>query len=110
MDKLRPSPFYNTLADGEPVDKALTLLHFTQRSNGKQLAHGFRVIAERVQDPTAGAATERTDGNCYATVALCTVEKLIDFSTAKDATAIAVISKVVAPSNPQGHGTCRGET
>ena len=36
-------------------------------------------------------------------MALCTVEKLIDFSTAKDATAIAVISKVVAPSKPQQH-------
>ena len=31
------------------------------------------------------------------------MEKAIDFSTAKDATAIAVISKVVAPSKPQQH-------
>ena len=38
LDKLRPSPFYNMLADGKPVEKALTLLHFTQRSNGKQHA------------------------------------------------------------------------
>ena len=81
----------------------MTLLHFTQRSNGKQHAHGFRIITERVQDPTAGAATELTKENCYATVALCTVEKVTDFSTAKDATAIAVISKVVAPSKPQQH-------
>ena len=103
LDKLRPSPFYNMLADGKPVDKALTLLHFTQRSNGKQLAHGFRVIAERVRDPTAGAGTELTDGNCYATVALCTVEKVTDFSAAKDATVIAVISRVVAPAKPQQH-------
>ena len=103
LDKLRPSPFYNMLADGKPVHKALTLLHFTQRSSCKQHAHGFRIITERVRDPTAGAGTELTDGNYYATVALCTVEKLIDFSTAKDATAIAVISKVVAPSKPQQH-------
>ena len=60
LDKLRPSTFYNMLADGKPVEKALTLLHFTQRSNGKQHAHGFRVITERVQDATAGAATELT--------------------------------------------------
>ena len=33
----------------------------------------------------------------------CTVEKVIDFSAAKDATAIAVISKVVAPSKSQQH-------
>ena len=30
-------------------------------------------------------------------------EKFTDFSTAKDTTAIAVISKVVAPSKPQQH-------
>ena len=91
------------LADGKPVEKALTLLHFTQRSNGKQHAHGFRIITERAQDATAGAATELTKENCYATVALCTVEKVPDFSAAKDATAMAVISKVVAPSKPQQH-------
>ena len=36
-------------------------------------------------------------------MALCTVEKVIDFSAVKDATAIAVISKVVAPSKSQQH-------
>ena len=30
LDKLRPSPFYNMLADGKPVEKALTLLRITQ--------------------------------------------------------------------------------
>ena len=103
LDKLKPSPFYNMLADGKPVDKALTLLQFTQRSNGKQLSHGFRIIAERVQDSTAGAAAELTNANCYATVVLCTVEKVTDFSAARDVTAIAVISKVAAPSKPQQH-------
>ena len=103
MNKLRLSPLYNMLADGKPVEKALTLLRFTQRSNGKQHAHGFRIITERAQDATAGAATELTKENCYATVALCTVEKVLDFSAAKDATAMAVISKVVAPSKPLQH-------
>ena len=103
LDKLKPSPFYNMLADGKPVEKALTLLRFTQRSNGKQHAHGFRIITERTQDATAGAATELTKENCYATVALCTVEKIPDFSAAKDATFMAVISKVVAPSKPLQH-------
>jgi hypothetical protein len=103
LDKLRPSTFYNMLADGKPVEKALTLLHFTQRSNGKQHAHGFRVITERVQDATADAATELTKEKCYATIALCTIEKVTDFSAAKDATVMAVISKVVAPSKPQQH-------
>ena len=103
LDKLKPSPFYNMVADGQPVEKALTLLRFTQRSNGKQHAHGFRIITERTQDATAGDATEPTKENCYATVALCTVEKITDFSAAKGDTVMAVISKVVAPSNPLQH-------
>ena len=64
---------------------------------------GFRIVTERVQDATAGAATERTNANQYATVCLCTVEKVTDFSTTKDTTAIAVISKVLAPSKPEQH-------
>ena len=36
-------------------------------------------------------------------MALCTVEKVPDFSAAKNATAMAVISKVVAPSKPLQH-------
>ena len=103
LDKLRPSPFYNMLADGKPVEKALTLLRFTQRGNGKQHAHGFRIVTERAQDATAGAATELTKENCYATVALCTIEKAPDFATTKDATVMAVISKVVTPSKPLQH-------
>ena len=66
-------------------------------------SHGFRIVTEHIQDPTAGATTEFTNANQYAIVALCTVEKVTDFSTAKDTTAIAVISKVVAPSKPQQH-------
>ena len=103
LDKLRPSPVYNMLADGEPVEKAWTLLHFTQRGNGKQHGHGFRIVSDRVQDATTAAAAELTKENCYATVALCTFEKSPDFSAAKDATAMVMISKVVAPSKPLQH-------
>ena len=103
LDKLKPSPFYNMLADGKSVEKALTLRHFTQRGNGKQHAHGFRIVTERIRDATAGAATELAHKNCYAVVALCTVERSPDFMPAKDSTAMAVISKVVAPSKPQHH-------
>ena len=103
LDKLRPSPFYNMLADGKPVEKALTLLRFTQRSNGKQHAHGFRIVTERAQDATAGDATELIKNSYYATVALCTIEKTTDFTAGKDTTAMAVVSKVVAPSKPTQH-------
>ena len=50
LHKLKPSSSYNMLANGEPIDKALTLLRFTQRGNGKQLSQGFRIITERVKD------------------------------------------------------------
>ena len=59
-------------------------------------SHGFRIVTEHIQDPTAGATTDFTNANQYAIVALCTVEKVTDFSTAKDTT-------VVAPSKPQQH-------
>ena len=101
LEKLKPSPFYNMLADGKPVEKAVTLLRFTQRSNGKQHSHGFRIVTERVQDATTGDATEHTHKNYYATVALCTIEKTTDFTAAKDTIAMAVVSKVVAPSKTQ---------
>ena len=69
-------------------------------------SHGFRIVTEHIQDPTAGATTEFTNANQYAIVALCAVEKVTDFSIAKDTTAIAVISKVLAPSKPQAwHST-----
>ena len=99
LHKLKPSPFYNMLADGNAIDKALTLLRFTQRGNGKQLLQGFRIITERVQD----AVDYELNPDEYATVSLCTVEKVTDFSTAKHTTAIAVICKVVAASKPQQH-------
>ena len=103
LDSLKPSPFYNMLANNKPVEKALTLLRFSQRSNGKQLAHGFRIVTDRTQDATAGAATELTKEHCYATIALCTVEKVTDFTAGKDDVVMAVISKVVAPSKPLQH-------
>jgi hypothetical protein len=96
LDMLKTSPFYNMLTDTEPADKALALLYFTQRANGKQLQHGFRLVAERVED-----ATNREDEKQYATVTLCTVEKAPDFTAGKNATALAIISKVIAPSKPQ---------
>ena len=108
LDKLKVSPFYNMLIDDEPADKALVLLQFTQRSNGKQLSSGFRVVAERVRDATVesnvDASTEHTDSNRqYSVIAVCTVEKSPDFIAAKGATALAVISKVSQPSKPQQH-------
>ena len=91
MDKLRPSPFDNMLADGTPVEKALALMHFTQHGNGKQNAHGFRIVTERAQDATAGTAAELTKEKWYATVALCTIEKGPDVLPTKDAAATRML-------------------
>ena len=108
LDKLKASPFYNMLIDDEPTDKSLALLQFTQRSNGKQLSNGFRVVAERVRDATiestAHDSIEHTESNRQcAVIAFCTVEKSPDFTAAKGATALAVISRVSQPSKPEQH-------
>ena len=50
LHNLKPSPFYNMLANGEPADKSLALLHFTQRTSGKQILNGFRLVSKRVRD------------------------------------------------------------
>ena len=86
------------LADGKPVEKALTLLHFTQRGNGKPHARGIRIFTEQVRDATAGDSYPY-----YCTVALCTMEKVLDFTAEKGVTAIAVLCKVGAPSKPDHH-------
>ena len=95
LNLLSPSPFYNMLANGEPADKALVLLHFQQTSKGNQLPSGFRIVSERVQDAANPTASE-----VFSTVALCTVEKSPFFTATKGATFLAIISKVLAPEKP----------
>lgn len=96
LHNLKPSPFYNMLANGEPADKSLALLHFTQRTSGKQILNGFRLVSERVRD-----ASDESSSAKYATISLCTVEKAPDFTAAKDTTALAIIVKVVGPSKSE---------
>ena len=85
--------------NGEPSDKALVLLKFTQRSNGKQISNGFRLVTDNVRDGCHPSHTQQ-----YGTISCCTIEKAPDFTGAKDALALAVICKVVAPSKSQ-HST-----
>ena len=86
------------MADGEPSDKALVLLKFSLRSNGKQILNGFRIVTDLVEDACDTSATER-----YGTIASCTPEKTTDFTAAKNSLALAIICKVVPPSKPQQH-------
>ena len=96
LQNLTASPFYNMIANGEPSDKALVLLKFSQRSNGKQIGNGYRIVAHNVRDACDSAATQ-----LYSTIACCTVEKSPDFTCAKDSLALAVICKVASPSQPR---------
>ena len=50
LQEVAPSPFYNMTVAGEPAEKAIVLLHFTQRSCGAQNAAGFRVVTDNVLD------------------------------------------------------------
>ena len=95
LQQLQVSPFYSMLTDLEPVDKALVLLKYNQRSSGKNLGDGFRIVTENVQD-----AMDDTNQKRYGTIALCSVEKSPDFIAQKDSVAICVISKVTSPLNP----------
>ena len=90
---LAPSPFYNMTVQGEPVEKAIVFLHFTQRSNGAATGQGFRVITDNVTD-----AVNTGNESKFRTIARCTVERSPDFIAAKKSFAIAIVSKVLAPS------------
>ena len=96
LHTLAPSPFYNIVIDGEPSDKVVALLRFTQRSVGKQIANGFRLVTDNVQD-----ACDPLDTHRYGTIVCCTVEKSPDFTAVKNSLVLAVICKVMAPSKPQ---------
>ena len=97
LRKLKPSPFYNMEADEEPSDKALVLLKFNQRSVGKQILNGFRIVTDHVEDACEPYAT----GERYATIACCTPEKSTDFTAARNSHALAIVCKVMTPSKPQ---------
>ena len=96
LHRMSSSPFYNMLANDEPFDKALVLLKFTKRSNGKQIANGFRMVTDSVQD-----ACDPSDDSKYATIACCTVEKAPDFTGAVNSLALAIVCKVASPSKAQ---------
>jgi len=96
LRNLKPSVFYNMEADEEPADKALVLLKFTQRSVGKQILNGFRIVTDHVEDACDTSAGER-----YGTIACCTPEKSTDFTAARNSHALAIVCKVMPPSKQQ---------
>ena len=52
LPEIAPPPFYNMTVCVERAEKALVLLHFTQRSIGAQQSTGNRVVTDNVVDGT----------------------------------------------------------
>ena len=103
LQEIAPSPFYNMTVAGEPAEKALVLLHFTQRSFGAQNAGGFRVVTDNVID---GSVLPKSDEPAaeqlkVGIVARCTVARCPDFTASKASYAVAVVCKATLPAKPQ---------
>ena len=93
LPEITNSPFYNMAVAGEPAEKSLVLLLFTQRSIGSQQQGSFRLVADNVLDAGGGEATVK-----FGTIARCPVERCPDFSAQKGTIALAVICKAARPA------------
>ena len=100
LQEIAYSPFYNMTVMGERAEKALVLLHFTQRSIGCQQAGGFRLVTDNVID---GAILQSTPQVKVGIVARCSFERCPDFTAAKASYALAVVCKATLPAKSQ-HG------
>ena len=103
LQEVAPSPFYNMTVAGEPTEKAIVLLHFTQRSVGAQNAAGFRVVTDNVLD---GSVVPKSDEPAaeqlkVGIVARCTVARCPEFTASKASYAVAVVCKATLPAKPQ---------
>ena len=95
LSEVAHSPFYNSTVQGNPVEKALALLHFPQPTKGALQRGTFRVVADGVVDG------DDCDSHIKAgTVARCSVEQRPNFTAKKNSFAFAVICKATAPSKP----------
>ena len=101
LPEIAHSPFYNMTVAGEPAEKALVLLHFTQRSIGAQQSGGFRLVTDNVVDDTDSVLPLGTQQVKVGTVARCSVERCPDFTVAKGSYALAVVCKATRPAKPQ---------
>lgn len=96
------SPFHNLLAGDSTVDKALVLLQSTQRSVGKQIAGGFRLLTDGVSDATDTASEQK-----YGVIAYCTFETSPTFTFpspprgSESCITLAVVSKIAAPQKAE---------
>ena len=82
---------------GEPAEKALVLLHFTQRSIGSQQSGGFRVVTDNVVDGSDPLEATLKVG----IVARCSIERMPDFTAAKGSYALAIVCRATRPARSQ---------
>ena len=101
LSEIAHSPFYNMTVAGEPAEKALVLLHFTQRSIGAQQSGGFRLVTDNVVDGSDLVLPQDTQQFKVGIVARCCVERCPDFTAAKASYALAVVCKAAQPAKPQ---------
>ena len=83
LHEIATSPFYNMTVAGEPAEKALVLLHFTERPVGARSGCGFRLITDNVLD---GSGLQNLDEPAaeqlkVGVVARCTVTQAPDYFT-----------------------------
>ena len=101
LSQLSCSPFYHICVAGKAVERALTLLRFTDRTSGQvnSAGQGVRVVG-RVADGTVKDATESTLANSFGTVAVCTVAQVTEYTAKVGSLFLAVISKVCEADKP----------
>ena len=91
-------------ANGNGADKALAMLEFSERTVGQTLKNGgFRVTYDRVTDYTDDSTKEASNKNSYGVIAICSIEKSVNFRASKDEVHLVVITRVTAPAKSNKH-------
>ena len=104
LAKLLRHPFYNMEANGNGADKAIAMLKFSEKTIGQTLKNdGFRLICDRVTDYTDDSVLEATNKNSYGVIAICSIEKSVNFRASKGEVHMVVITKVATPTKGDKH-------
>ena len=105
LAKLLRHPFYNMEANGNGADKAVAMLQFAERTISQNLKNdGFRLTSDRVTDYTDDSTEEVSNKNSYGVIAICSLEKSVNFRVSqKGEVHMVVITKVDAPTKGDKH-------
>ena len=104
LAKLLRHPFYNMEANGNGADKAVAMLQFSEKTMGQSLkTDGFRLTCDRVTDYTDDSSKEASSKNSYGVIAICSVEKSVNFRASKGEVHMVVITKVDTPTKSDKH-------